>query len=181
MPVSSFVVVRFAIENRHGPVELFYENQPHHLVRECHPRQRNLLVRTFVHLFRESVRSAYYENQFSAGRIHLSAHPFGKLHRHHFLSALIEQNHRVARLNLFQNAVALKLLLLFLSQLLRVFYVRYDDRLTYVSIASLKIFESVFPTKISWVFIPFFSSDEFYLVMFFTPFTVRSFLIRFSS
>ena len=41
---SSFVVVRLAVEDGHGAVELLGEDEAYHLVRECHLRERDFLI-----------------------------------------------------------------------------------------------------------------------------------------
>lgn len=47
-PEGLFMMIRFAVDDGHGPIDLFGENQTDHLMRECHARKRDFLVCLFV-------------------------------------------------------------------------------------------------------------------------------------
>ncbi len=40
-PEGLFMMIRFAVDDGHGPIDLFGENQTDHLMRECHARKRD--------------------------------------------------------------------------------------------------------------------------------------------
>ena len=113
------MVVALSANDSAGTVELFGEYQSYHLVREGHTRERDLLVGTAVHVGRESVRSAYDEHQ-SACLLLLARQPRSHFHTRALGTMLVEQNHRVRRLDKAQNQFALSLLLLVFRQALGV-------------------------------------------------------------
>ena len=66
-----FVVVRFVVKNRHGSIQLFYEDDANHLMRKGHAAEGNLFVGSFINRFAESVWTAYDEDQTFGHALHL--------------------------------------------------------------------------------------------------------------
>lgn len=117
--IRLFVVVALALDDSTGAIQLLGEYQSHHLMRECHSRERNLLVGALVHGVGEAIRSADDENK-STGSLLLFLKPCAHLHACALCSVLVEQNNRVGRLYESQYLFAFSLLLLILAEVLRV-------------------------------------------------------------
>ena len=100
-----------------GTIKLLDEQQPNHLVRESHSRERNFLTCTVVNFFRESVGAANDKHQSFGGNLLFLLNPRGKFGRAKLLAALVEQNDRIATVDGFKNKFALGLFLLRLAQL----------------------------------------------------------------
>lgn len=113
------VMVALAFDDSAGAIQLLGEYQSYHLMRECHSRERNLLVRTFVYGVGESVRASDYEDE-SASCLLLLLKPCAHLHTGALCSVLVEQNNRVGRLYESQYLFAFSLLLLVLAEVLRI-------------------------------------------------------------
>ena len=92
--VGLFVMVALALDDSAGAIQLLGEYQSHHLMRECHSRERNLLVGALVHGVGETIRSADDENK-SAGSLLLFLKPSSHLHTCALRSVFVEQNNRV--------------------------------------------------------------------------------------
>lgn len=88
------VMVALAFDDSAGAIQLLGEYQSYHLMRECHSRERNLLVRTFVYGVGESVRASDYEDE-SASCLLLFLKPCAHLHTGALCSVLIEQYYGV--------------------------------------------------------------------------------------
>ena len=110
-PSRLFVVVRRAVQDGHGTVELLDEDEPYHLVREGHARHGQLFVGGGIDFGGEAVGAANDEDQPPVDGVHLLPHVFGKLHGAHLLAALVEQHNDIARLKGFQYQVAFLLFL----------------------------------------------------------------------
>ena len=87
-------MVALAFDDSAGAIQLLGEYQSYHLMRECHSRERNLLVRTFVYGVGESVRASDYEDE-SASCLLLLLKPCAHLHTGALCSVLIEQYYGV--------------------------------------------------------------------------------------
>ena len=107
------MMIRFTVDDGHGPIDLFGENQTDHLMRECHARKRDFLVCLFVDARRETVGSAHDEHHPFQSGCHPLFHPCGELHRTMFPSVFVQQDDMVARLERFQQQIRFFLLLLF--------------------------------------------------------------------
>lgn len=113
-------MIRFTFNNSTRAIDLLAEDEAHHLVRECHARQGNLIVGTIVHLLAEAVRSTDDEYQ-SACHLLLTLYPLCKLHRPEILAVLVKKYHSIRRLQKLQYLFALTFLLLFFAESLSVF------------------------------------------------------------
>ena len=107
------MVVRAVVQNGHGPVKLFHEDKPYHLVRERHFGKGNLFLGSLIDGRRESVRSADDEHQPLVYGMHFPLYPVGKLDGAEFFSMLVEQHYYIAGLQGFQDGFAF--LLVFFS------------------------------------------------------------------
>ena len=94
------MVIGQVIEYRQGAVKLLGKDDPYHLVREGHLRQRNLALGSTIYLAGESVGPSDDEYQSAAHRVHALLQPVGKSYRGKLLASLVEQYHMVARLQL---------------------------------------------------------------------------------
>ena len=65
--LMSFVMVRLASDDGKSPVQLFREDNPHHLVRKCHFRQGYRAVAAVIHLPGEAVCPSDDEHHVPAG------------------------------------------------------------------------------------------------------------------
>ena len=57
------MVVRFALQDGEGAVELFNKDEPNHLMGECHRGEGNLFVSAFIDRRGESIRAADDEDE----------------------------------------------------------------------------------------------------------------------
>ena len=106
------MVIGFTLNDGARPIELLNEEEPHHLVREGHFREREFFVGTFIDIAREAVGTTYDEHQ-PTGVLLGALKPLGKIHAPHFLAVLVEQYHIVGGLKVaFQQFGLLRLLLL---------------------------------------------------------------------
>ena len=113
--VHSFMMVRAVVQDAHCPVELLCEDEAYHLVRESHLRERNLFLCRSVYGRRESVGTAYDENQ-PLDRVHLPFYPGGELDGAEFFAVLVKQYRHIAWLEGFQYQFAFLLFLLFFAE-----------------------------------------------------------------
>ena len=92
-------MIVFASEDGHGAVELFHEDDSHHLVGECHFRQRQFFASHFVDTAAEAIWSTDDEYQAPAGRREFFLHPLSHFDATHFAATFVEQYHPVAILD----------------------------------------------------------------------------------
>lgn len=119
-------MIRFAVEDGQGSVDLFCEEHAHHLVGECHAAEAYLFVPTLVNAFREAVRPSDDEDEPLRTCRHLLLHPAGEVHAAAFAAVFVEQNDVVSRLEASQDEFAFALLLFALAESLRVLEVGND-------------------------------------------------------
>lgn len=72
------------------PVQLLQENKPNHLVRECHRRQRYLVIGSVIDSFVKPIRAAYQEHQSLCPLYRRIVYIGGKLPRCVHLAVLIQ-------------------------------------------------------------------------------------------
>ena len=120
------MMVWFAVEDGHGSVNLFHEQHAYHLVGERHAAEAYLFVPTLVNVFREAVRPSDDEDQSLRTCRHLLLHPCGKLHAGALAAVLVEEHDVVSRLQASQDEFSFALLLLVLTDSLRVLELGYD-------------------------------------------------------
>ena len=70
-----FVMVGLVVQDGHGPVDLFGEDEAYHLMGERHARKGNLFRRGGVDTRREAIGAAHHENEPFQSRCHLLSHP----------------------------------------------------------------------------------------------------------
>ena len=97
------MMVGFTLQDGEGAVKLFDEDKAHHLVAECHGRERHFGISAVVHLLREAVRPADDENQTFCTRGHLFFKAFGEIHGSELLAVFVQKNDLVGGLQLTQN------------------------------------------------------------------------------
>ena len=68
------VMVRFSTHDGHGSVELFYEDEPYHLMGKCHFGERKLFVGSSVDIGGKSIGTANDEDKALADSVHLVLH-----------------------------------------------------------------------------------------------------------
>ena len=110
-----FVMIRLVLDYCACPVYLFGKDEPHHLVRECHARQRQLGISPPVHVFGKAVRPAYDERHVSCRQL-LVLYPCGQFRAAHLLAVFVEQGDKAFVLDAFQYQLSFFFLLLFLAQ-----------------------------------------------------------------
>lgn len=110
------MVIRLSADDGAGSIELFGEDKPHHLVGERQSRERQFLVGTRIEGRGEAVRAADDEDQAARGLLS-ALKPRGQFYAAQFLAVLVEEDDRVANLNLPQDEFSLLFFLLFLGKL----------------------------------------------------------------
>lgn len=110
------MMIGFAFQNGEGAVQLFDENQPHHLVRKRHRRKRHFGVGLGIDILRKSVWATNHKNDALAARSHEFFEIFRKLDRCELLAVFVQKNDVVARLKLRQQQKTLRFFLQFLAQ-----------------------------------------------------------------
>ena len=74
------MMIRLAVENGHGAINLFDKQQANHLVRECHLAQGDFFLGHFVYVWGKPVRTAHYEDEPAGCGSHALLHPLGKVY-----------------------------------------------------------------------------------------------------
>ena len=92
------MMIGFAFQNGEGTIELFDEDQAHHLVAESHGRERDFGIGAVVHLLCEAVWPADDEDQPFGTRCHLLFEAFGELNGGVLFAVFIQKDDLVARL-----------------------------------------------------------------------------------
>ena len=92
------MVIGFPLDDGAGTVELFGEDEAHHLVREGHGRERELFVGTLIDGGREPIGAADDEDQ-SAGGVLLALHPFVDAWFISRLKHIVDLKHQLQQLN----------------------------------------------------------------------------------
>ena len=113
------MVVRLTFYNSTCAIERLGKDKAHHLMREGHLGEGDLLVGAVVDWLREAVGTADDKDKPSGSGL-LALYPFGKLDASELLAVLIHQYHGVRRLNQFQNQFTLPFLLLLFAETLGV-------------------------------------------------------------
>ena len=109
-------MIRFAADDGAGAVYLFGEDETYHLMRQRQLRERQLFVGASVDGRREAVRPSDNEHEPPCRSLFL-LQPSGQFHAAQFLAVLVEEDDRVANLNLPQDEFSLLFFLLFLGKL----------------------------------------------------------------
>lgn len=113
---QSHVMIGLVVEDGECPVELLGKDHTHHLVRERHLAQRQLVIGSAVHIGREAIRPTDDKHHAAHTGRHAFLHIGTKLHRRHFLPMLVEQHNIVGLVDAGQNSAPLGQLLLSLAQ-----------------------------------------------------------------
>ena len=87
-------MIRFTTYDGAGAIDLFGEDESHHLVRKRHVRERQLLIGTGIDRLRETIRATYDEDQ-STRCVLLLLQPSCKLNATQLSAVLVEQHHGV--------------------------------------------------------------------------------------
>ena len=116
-------MIGFSFYNGASAIEGLGEDEPHHLVGECHLRERDFFVGAVVHCLREAVGAADHEHE-SSGSGLLSLYPLGKLDAAELLSVLIQQDDGVGWLDEVEDEFSLTLLVLLFAEALGVLELR---------------------------------------------------------
>ena len=109
------MVIGLAPDDGTGTVELFGEDEPHHLMGEGHAGERELLAGTGIDLLGEAVRSADDKHE-PASRMGFPFYPSCELGAAQFGAMLVQQNHRVLGLQLTEDQLALGPFLLLFAE-----------------------------------------------------------------
>lgn len=119
-------MIRFAAQNGECAIELFDEDETHHLMRECHLRERYFSIGTLVNFRCKAVWSADNEKQ-PACALHCGfLYEFGELARCELRSVFVQNYDVVGRCYFVQYRFGFALFLLQLAHILRITYVRQD-------------------------------------------------------
>ena len=119
-------MIRLTVQDGHGAIQLFDENQADHLMGECHLAQCHLLGCDVIDSRTEAIRAANDKHQPFRNGVHLLLHVSGKLQGGELPAFLVQQHHVVAGLQRFQDKFAFTLFLLCLGEVLRVLDIRND-------------------------------------------------------
>lgn len=120
-----FMMIRLSLHYGAGPVELFDENQSHHLMGECHSAQRNHFVGALVDRLRESIRPTNHKDK-PARRVYFLLKPVCETKASHFVPMLIQQHDRVRRLDVPHQQLSFFLFLLLFRESFGVLQLRND-------------------------------------------------------
>lgn len=121
---ASFMMIRLSAQYGHGPIDLLYEEQTHHLMIERHLRQGYPRIGTVIDRFRKSVRTSHRKHDPAPAGSHHLLHVTGKLHGCVLCAPLIEK-HQVIRLrHTRQHQLALPRFLHLLTHGLRSLHIR---------------------------------------------------------
>ena len=104
-------MIRLAAEYSHGAIKLLDEKQSHHLMGQSHPRKRDFVVGAVIDSLRKTVWSSDDKHKITGKRQCALVDICGKFTRSEFFAALVEQNHKIARVNRSENRISLGVLL----------------------------------------------------------------------
>ena len=113
------VVVRLSFYDSTCAIERLGKDKAHHLMREGHLGEGDLLVGAVVDWLRKAVGTADDKDKPSCRGL-LALYPFGKLDASEFLSMFIHQHHGIRRLEELQNHFSFPVLLLLFAETLGV-------------------------------------------------------------
>ena len=116
-------MIRFTFYNGTRAIEGFREDEAHHLMRESHLGEGNLLVGTAIDGIGEAVGTTDDEDE-SASRRLLALQPLGIFDASELLSVLIQQDDGVGWLDEFEDEFSLTLLLLLFAEALGILELR---------------------------------------------------------
>ena len=98
-------------QNRVGPINLFDEKEPHHLMGECHTGKRYFSLRGIIDARRESIRPPDEENQSLGYSQCFLSDVIRKLVRCHLPASFVEQDKLVSGLKDTEDGISLFFLL----------------------------------------------------------------------
>lgn len=101
------MVIRLIPQDGHGPVQLLCDNQSDHLVGKGEPGSRKNRVRPLPDVIAETISPTGNKNQGAGYLSHLTTQKFRQFHGGEFPTTLIQENHMISRLYLFQNGCSL--------------------------------------------------------------------------
>ena len=122
--VSVSMVIRFAVQDGEGAIELLGEDEPRHDVGKGELREGDLEVLAGIDRFGEAVGAADDEHQSLLSCVGLLLDELRELFRRELLAPLVEEHDDVAGIYLLEDQVALALLLPVLRQGLGAFEIR---------------------------------------------------------
>lgn len=119
-----FVVVGFVVEDGHGAVDLFDEEEADHLVGEGHFGEGEFFVGAFVDAIGEAVRSTDDEDDLAGTAVHVVLNLFGEVHGAWSFAAFVEKDDVIGGLDTFEEFVGFTFFLLGLGKVFGVLDVR---------------------------------------------------------
>ena len=110
------MMIRFALQDGESPIKLLDKDESHHLVAECHGRERQLGVGAVIRFLREAVRPANDENHPFCSGNHLFLNALCEANGGQLLAVFVQEYNVVGGLQLLGNQRGLGLFLLLFAE-----------------------------------------------------------------